>query len=710
MAGGSYTPMLGTSAGGGGAGKGCPYINADQPNSYQPGGEGRVSDITGDAITYAGGGAGGAVVSINSARVAGGQGGGGTTDFSKAAFAGSGVDGLGGGGAGASYKTGTTDKPGNGGSGVVVLRLQTVGAWECDHSETKVTKEKKDPTCTEDGWTAEVTCAKCEKILEECTPLTRLGHDFTVEKERVPPTSDTDGYVIWGCSHTQCGCTETKRETLPHPQAELPTEMPAGATAISSGDISGIAWSGAAKAWQLGNGDAVIVFTDAENDGTFTVSADKTATVNYLAVGGGGAGGFGGSTDRIGAGGGAGGFCAGTDLALASGDYAIGVGAGGVPTTDGMVRGQNGGDSFVKCAGTDLVRAIGGGAGGNGGFGADVAAGAAGGCGGGGADDSTGVGQAGGSGVEGQGFAGGRAADGTDDFLCRNGGGGGGAGAVGSNSVDTWKGGDGGCGLNSQITGHDVWYAGGGAGGVTTWNENKSVAGGKGGGGSVKSDTVSNPNEVYAENGVDTLGGGGAASTGANLTPVAPGRGGNGVVVIRVTKIEDVETPQEESPSVEGGEKIDFEKDMTDNTKVNSSKTVIFPRKPEVSGNAITYGGKTVEMPAYYKVTVVEAGGAWKLSLVLDAEAVRPEVDAAVEKPFVVDSEKVTLAIDNVKPNLYYGIESVTTLGPAAKWTPGTAVKGSELKDGSQLEANRPAGSDAAFFRVYVTDVPQKSN
>jgi len=219
-----------------------------------------------------------------------------------------------------------------------------------------------------------------------------------------------------------------------------------------------------------------------------------------LAVGGGGGGG---GNLRDGGGGG-GGFQYVTAHPVAAGAYAVTVGAGGAPHT-------NGGDSVF-----DTITAYGGGRGGQ--YTTYIDNGAAGGCGGGGGTQGIPAGQAlGGAGS--QGGNGGKSVNGVGTGGWVAGGGGGGASgngtdASGSNSPSTLQTpGNGGAGTANSISGASVTYAGGGAGeGITAAAVNFSGTGGVGGGGSHSS-------------GTNGLGGGGGGGAGWS--------GGSGVVIIR---------------------------------------------------------------------------------------------------------------------------------------------------------------------------------
>ena len=116
-------------------------------------------------------------------------------------------------------------------------------------------------------------------------------------------------------------------------------------------------------------------------DGTFTVPAEYTARV--LLVGGGGAGGM----------------LEVSNVVLSAGTYTVTVGAGGQPNpSNSNVTGGNGGDTVLAFGGSDLYTAVGGGGGGSWGH----TSAANGGSGGGATSNGKG-----GTGVEGQGYAGG---------------------------------------------------------------------------------------------------------------------------------------------------------------------------------------------------------------------------------------------------------------------------------------------------------------
>lgn len=327
----------------------------------------------------------------------------------------------------------------------------------------------------------------------------------------------------------------------------------------SSGTIGGLTWSGADRAYTIGK-DVILIFTNTLTAGSFSLGERWSADARLLLVAGGGAGGFNNENGRVSAGGGAGGMITVDDYVAGEGLYSVSVGAGGAAPTAKNTHAPNGGNSILSKNASAVYTALGGGAGGNAcdGDKHSVAAGGTGGSGGGSSmyyksanyggmpgDKGLGTldqgndggkasgynnyrnaggggavwyanmsfkGQIGGAGVAGQGNAGGTAHD--DSWNYRNGGGGGGAGTPGADGVSETQSGAGGDGLPCDITGETIYYAGGGAGG-------KCSQGGLGGGGSFSS-----------PNGVDGLGGGGVGFGGG----VSAGRGGNGIVVVRIVK------------------------------------------------------------------------------------------------------------------------------------------------------------------------------
>jgi hypothetical protein len=258
--------------------------------------------------------------------------------------------------------------------------------------------------------------------------------------------------------------------------------------------------------------------------GSFTPLQDLT--VDYLVVGGGGAGGREDFSSGLGGGGGAGGMRCTVGATGGGGSlesplavtantlYPVIVGSGGAPSGAGS-RGANGGNSMFG-----PIVSIGGGGGAGGEGGGWTYKGQDGGSGGGGQGNNSslvfggGVTSTGGSGTANQGFAGGTRT-GSNGVAS----GGGGAGQAG-NTNGSARGGD---GVATSISGSSVTYAGGGGGASYSSTE----AGGAGGGGTGAFYSSGQPGGTAGA--VNTGSGGGG---GSNL-PTSSGAGGSGIVIVR---------------------------------------------------------------------------------------------------------------------------------------------------------------------------------
>ena len=243
--------------------------------------------------------------------------------------------------------------------------------------------------------------------------------------------------------------------------------------------------------------------------------------VEYLVVAGGGSGGVESYQSGTGGGGGAGGLLTGIVPVTAGTSYTVTVGSGGAQvqgTGPGAgSKGNNGTDSIFSS-----ITAIGGGAGSGGSGSGNVGVGS-GGSGGGGKGLLPG-----GSGILGQGNAGGTPAGGGATSGSVNaywtGSGGGGAGTVGLNSTSDSIGANGGAGIASAISGTVTTYAGGGGSGT----QGIATLGGVGGGGSGGRYVNTN---APARNGASNSGGGGGGA--ANEYNFTTGAGGSGIVIVR---------------------------------------------------------------------------------------------------------------------------------------------------------------------------------
>ena len=259
-----------------------------------------------------------------------------------------------------------------------------------------------------------------------------------------------------------------------------------------------------------------------------------------LVVGGGGGGGT-----SMGSGGGAGGVVYITNYTLNAGTYSIIVGNGGAPMqspTD--VSTANGGNSIFRDSNNnDIITALGGAIGSSQSTTFYGTAPKSGGSGAGGTRN----GITGGSGIQttnlsisaisrtnGYGNAGGNGTN-TDPWPAGGGGGAGSAGGIGSGTVA----GNGGIGIQFNITGTNTYYAGGGGGGGYydgTYNNTVAGTGGLGGGGN------GSLGSATASSGIANTGGGGGGCGGDGNGNGIGGRGGSGVVIIRYTPIK-IEPP-----------------------------------------------------------------------------------------------------------------------------------------------------------------------
>jgi len=271
----------------------------------------------------------------------------------------------------------------------------------------------------------------------------------------------------------------------------------------------------------------VYTFSDPSTPGTFTVAT--SGTFDILLVGGGGAGGW-----TMGGGGGAGGFVYVENAYLPAGTYDVRVGAGG-SAVENLTVGESNPGNPGGFSSLGLYMARGGGGGGS----WSSTKGMSGASGGGAAKKNSG-----GDGIAGEGKAGGTASGNS----VAGGGGAGEAGGAGGEKVPgqdyAQSGGKGGDGLPCSITGEEVWYAGGGGGGAgivgSAGDPTGSLEGGKGGKGG-GGEGASCGTQLAGSPGVDGLGGGGGGggygTNGGFAT--AGGKGGDGVVIVRVRSTDE---------------------------------------------------------------------------------------------------------------------------------------------------------------------------
>ena len=76
------------------------------------------------------------------------------------------------------------------------------------HLHTEI-RNKKDASCTENGYTGDTYCKDCEELLKKGETVDALGHQWK-ETKRVEPSYTEDGQITYLCSR----CGEQKAETL----------------------------------------------------------------------------------------------------------------------------------------------------------------------------------------------------------------------------------------------------------------------------------------------------------------------------------------------------------------------------------------------------------------------------------------------------------------------------------------------------------------
>ena len=294
--------------------------------------------------------------------------------------------------------------------------------------------------------------------------------------------------------------------------------------------LSGEIWDGDKTS---SDAQLVLIYSNATAGAINTLRTEgRTFKAEMLLVGGGGSGGA--NTARTlnaGGGGGGGQVVSLAENGYSAGTYTITVGAGGAAAAAGKI-GNNGSPSSVVFdeTTTTITSALGGGGGGfnsNGNGGTTVATGGGG----------SGANKTGGTGALGEDHKGGDAAS-----VANYAGGGGGAGGAGSNGVNNVSAGAGGLGVSSKITGVAQDFGGGGGGGNAGGsNPGSGVAGGGQGG-------TSGSHGVDGIAGTGGGGGGGGSSANGNKG----GAGGSGIVIIRITFIEQP-MAWKEIPVIVGG-------------------------------------------------------------------------------------------------------------------------------------------------------------
>ena len=497
----------GNAGGGGGGGAGGSGTDGQGGSGGVyggPGGIGALWPINNNYYSGGGGGGGGSIgPQTGGGGGTGGGGAGGPGNSPAAGVAGTALTGGGGGGGANNPGSGG----GAGGSGVVFIAYPNApGIQYASGGNLAVTNGYYLHTFTSPGT---YTAVSTPSWITSTALTTGVNQDFAIDL--IATDVSTVTYYL------AAGNT-------------LPTNTSITTTGVFSGNVpSAGSYSFYVNATNRAGGITPRQFTLTVNNSGYTI--------NYLAVGGGGAGGsaYPGATN--GAGGGAGGFLTG-QITVPSPTtvtaYTITVGAGGMaqnlgPVTGYIGYGLPGGYSNISAPTITTIAALGGGGGGGGNYSPlnTAFSGQSGASGGGGGAQGTGptelAGQAGlatgspGLNIAGtQGFPGGFGV-GAPGYA---GGGGGGAGGAGRSAYQPdATSGVGGVGLASSITGTLTYYAGGG----TSINVSGGLGGGGAGATGVSAGTPGTPG---------TGGGGGGGAN--NIGTYSGGAGGSGTVVLRM--------------------------------------------------------------------------------------------------------------------------------------------------------------------------------
>lgn len=82
--------------------------------------------------------------------------------------------------------------------------------FTCGHDDTEY-RNKKEPTCTEGGYTGDKYCRTCGEKVTSGSDIKAIGRQWDDGKVRQPATAVTDGEMLYTCQ--MCGITRT--ETIP---------------------------------------------------------------------------------------------------------------------------------------------------------------------------------------------------------------------------------------------------------------------------------------------------------------------------------------------------------------------------------------------------------------------------------------------------------------------------------------------------------------
>ena len=103
------------------------------------------------------------------------------------------------------------------------------------HAEP-VIKGREEPTCTEEGYSGEVRCSRCNELFEEGKPIPALGHDWGAPVVTRNPGCIYPGEEVYTCMR----CSDEKTENIPalgHDRVSVPDVEPKCETAGVRGRV-----------------------------------------------------------------------------------------------------------------------------------------------------------------------------------------------------------------------------------------------------------------------------------------------------------------------------------------------------------------------------------------------------------------------------------------------------------------------------------------
>ena len=108
--------------------------------------------------------------------------------------------------------------------------------WEDNHSLTKEIN-KKDATCTEDGYTGDTVCAICGKEITKGEAIPATDHKWDKGKVTTEPTCEGKGEKTYTCTNEGCGATKT--DEIPAKGHTEVTDPAVAATCTEPGKTAG---------------------------------------------------------------------------------------------------------------------------------------------------------------------------------------------------------------------------------------------------------------------------------------------------------------------------------------------------------------------------------------------------------------------------------------------------------------------------------------